>query len=89
VHTFTKQPADNLDYDIDLSEWLTEGDTVTGAVATADAGITLGLTQFTDTKVKQWVSGGTHGVKYKITVNITTALGREKQHDFQIRVKEQ
>lgn len=40
------------------------------------------------TFVKVWISGGTAGGSYKVTVRINTAGGRTKEHEFQVKVKE-
>lgn len=99
--TFIKQPAENLDYDIDFSEFLSSGDTLqtTGtppvpnplSVTTTPAGIAVGSTfVIKDGKaIKQWLSGGTNGVKYKITLTATTNGGRIKQVEFVVRVKDE
>lgn len=90
IPIYTKQPGDNVDYDVDLSSWLPSTDTVLSAVAVSESGITLGTTSInTTTKiVKQWVSGGTTGNRYKVTLTITSVEGRIKEVDFYIKVKE-
>jgi hypothetical protein len=89
---FTKQPADVFDYDIDFSQWLPTTptpDTVASAVAVVDdASLTLGATVISATGVKQWVSGGTDGKTYKITLTATTNGGRVIQEEFKIKVKD-
>lgn len=89
---YTKQPGDTIDIDIDASQWLPEGDTIQSASAVGDTGLTLGETSAnTITKfVKQWVSGGTNGMTYKVTVTITSTNipSRIKEVEFYIRVKE-
>lgn len=97
---FYKQPAENLDYDIDFSEFLSDGDSLvtTGNppvpsplnVSVSPAGMSLGPTFVLDgNKVKQWLSGGTNGVKYKITLTVTSNAGRVKQVEFVVRVKDE
>lgn len=99
--TFIKQPAENLDYDIDFSEFLSSGDTLqsTGEppapnplnVTVSPTGIVVGSTFVTNDgkTIKQWLSGGTNGVKYKITLTATTNGGRIKQVEFVVRVKDE
>lgn len=77
---YEKQPAEVKDYDIDYAEWLGPvGDTVATAVAvvTSDAEpvptLEVDSVGTSGTTVKLWVSGGTAGVRYKITVLMTTA----------------
>lgn len=86
---FTKQPVDILDYDMDFSDWLPAGDTLDTATPTVDvASLTLGATVVTDTSVKQWVSAGTDGLTYKVTITATTTGGRTIQNEFRVRVKD-
>lgn len=90
-----KQPADILDYDVDFSNWLPQGDTVTSATATAStiagdlAPLTVNSVQVSSTVVKVWLSGGTDGNTYTVTVRATTVGGRMKEEDFRMRVKNQ
>lgn len=98
--TFYKQPAETLDYDIDFAEFLSDGDTLVSQgtppvpnplnVVVSPSGLTLGLTFVIDsgTTIKQWVSGGVDGGKYKITITATSNAGRVKQVEFVVRVKE-
>lgn len=97
---FYKQPAETLDYDIDFSEFLSDGDTLVATgnppvpspldVTVSPSGLTLGPTFVIDQKkIKQWVSGGTDGISYKITLTATSNGGRVKQVEFVIRVKDQ
>lgn len=87
--SFNKQPVEILDYDIDYSEWLTPGDNVESArVEVTPQGLLVDATYINDPRVKVWVSGGTHGSAYKLTVTMTTADGRRKQDEFRIKVKD-
>lgn len=98
--TFYKQPVDILDFDIDFSPFFTDGDTLASTgnpaipspldVTVSPEGLTLGYTFVigNGTKIKQWVSGGTDGVRYKISVTATSNAGRVKQVEFVVRVKE-
>ena len=86
---FRKQPVEVLDYDIDYSEWLTEGDNVESAIVeVAPNGLVVESVFINDPRVKVWLSGGTDSVQYKVTVTATTAEGRVKQEEFKIRVKD-
>ncbi len=89
IGSFTKQPVEVKDYDIDYSEWLTAGDNVQSAtVAVAPTGLTVTSVFVNDPRVKIWLSGGTDGTQYKLTVTMTTADGRIKQDEFKVRVKD-
>lgn len=97
---FIKQPAESLDYDIDFSQFFADGDVLVSTgnppvpsplnVTVDPVGLTLGPTfVLGDTKVKQWLSGGTNGVRYKVTLTVTSNAGRVKQVEFLIRVKDE
>ena len=86
---FTKQPADVLDYDFDYSDWLDDRvDTIATQTVTADTGVTVGTVSNASGVVKAFVSGGTDGVTYKVTCTMTSAGGRVKQAEIEIKVKE-
>ena len=87
---FTKQPVDVVDYDIDYSEWLSDGDTLESATVTVAPATNLVIDSVfvNDPRIKIWVSGGTNGVTYKVTVTATTADGRVKQDEFRVKVKD-
>ena len=98
----TKQPAETLDYDCEFQDFLSDGDTLVtdGSspaipvpldVSVSPAGLTLGPTWVLadGTTVKQWVSGGVDGVKYKVTLTVTSGVGRVVQVEFYVAVKEE
>jgi hypothetical protein len=86
--TFTQQPADRLDYDIDYREWLTGTDEVTEAeVICEPVGPTV-LRVVNPTFVKVWVSAATDKTTYKLTVTATTADGRVRQDEFKLKIKD-
>ena len=99
LQTFTKQPADVQDYDIDFREWLAGlSDTAPGPASstpganclavTADAGITIDFYTLAGGVVKVWLSGGISGTTYKISATLTTTGGRTKQDEIKVKVKE-
>lgn len=92
---YEKQPAEVKDYDIDYAEWLGPvGDTVasTTAIVTSatEAAPTLEIDYIMEssTTVKLWISGGTGGVSYKVTVQMTTAGGRLDESELVFKVKD-
>lgn len=90
LETYQQQPSDNLDYDIEYGEFLSDGDTVVSATKTVEP---VGLTVtdpvvISDTRLKVWVTGGTSGSTYKVTVTTTTASGRVKQDELRFRIRE-
>lgn len=89
MHIFRKQPADHLDYDLDLSEWLSVGDFPVGVTYELDdETIEVTGTEIAEDFVKFWVRGGIDGRTYHFTVNIATQTGREKEVDFKIAVRD-
>lgn len=93
--TYEKQPAEYKDYDIDYSQWLTPADdtislVTTTVTSTTEASPTLvvNLIQNTVYFSKLWVAGGTAGVKYKITVRMTTLDGRIDESELIFNIKD-
>lgn len=85
---FTQQPSEILDYDIDLTDWMASGDSVTSTTVSADAGLTVSVSNGTTVTPKVWCSGGVDGTTYKVTAVIVTNDGRTKEIDFKITVSE-
>jgi len=90
IGIFPKSPPDQTDYDIDFSEWLPDGDTITSADATVepDGELAVASVSITDQTVKVWLNGGLDGETYTVTLIVGTAGGRTKEICFKIRVKE-
>ena len=93
--TRKQQPAERLDYDIwyandpDGSEdWLINGDTIVSVIVSAPTGLNVEHLFFND-RVKLWVSEGTSGETYKVTVTVTTVEGRIKQSELRFRIKDE
>lgn len=90
---YEKQPAEVKDYDIDYAEWLGPvGDTVATATTTVTCDtepvptLLVDSVETSDTLVKLWVSGGTAGARYKITVRMTTtgAAGKTRKDESEL-----
>ena len=102
--TFTKQPNDILDYDVDMSEWFSTipldeiesvGVTITSYqedVPTLIAGPTPHPATEQDsvgaTRFKVWLGGGTDYVDYAVTCVVKTEQDRHKEIDFKINVRD-
>jgi hypothetical protein len=71
-----KAPASVLDYQLDWSAWLANGETISSADVTADAGITVNptgkATSVSGGIVTFWLGGGASGTTYNVTVTVTT-----------------
>lgn len=87
-----KQPNDKLDYDIGMDDWLAwcgDGDTLSSATATQSGSTaTIAAIQISGNVVKVWVDGGATGETAKITVIATSTIGRIKEVDFKIRIRD-
>lgn len=92
--TQTKQPADQLDYDVDFSKWLPDDDEITSAIAVTTeivdetTPLVVESVQITSQVVKVWINGGVDGSTYTVTVTASTVGGRIKETEFKIRVKD-
>lgn len=84
-----KAPTERRDADIDFSRWLPEGDTLADASAhVSPAGLSIDAVQLHEAIVKVWLSGGTDGEAYLVTLTATTAQGRIKEACFQVNISE-
>lgn len=101
MERFDKQPADVLDYDIDLRRWfktLPNDEVVAAAVEVTEGdGVLVAgpaphpeAVIFGDARqqIKVWLGAGTDGVTYKLRVTATTQQDRVKEIDFKLRVRE-
>lgn len=96
LQKYEKQPAERKDYDIDFSEWLSASDDTLDEVVTrvecltdpADEALVVDLTEMTTTRLKLWLSGGTHNYKYKITALVTTVGQRTDESELIFVVKD-
>lgn len=91
----TKQPAEVLDWDVDLGDWMRPGDTIdivtpSVRVLSGDDVTPLAVDQVQNTATlsKVWLSGGTDGCRYRVQLRVETVQGRAKEAEFDITVKE-
>lgn len=85
----TQQPAERQSYTVDYSEVLTVGDRIESATATSSPdGLVVENVTATDIGVRFWVSGGSSGVSYKVTVTANTKEGRTFQDELTFKIKE-
>ena len=96
IASYTKQPADVLDYDCDCSDVVAGGDSVDSvSVAVTDISgvetspsLSAVAVVLDDETIKLWVQDGTAGTSYKLEFTVTTTLGRVKQGEIKVKVKE-
>jgi hypothetical protein len=96
--TLLKDPSAKLDYTIDFGGWLEETETITGTPtwSRAPTGITISGGSYAPTvssdgkRVTVWLEGGSAGVTYTITVEITTSNNpaRIDQRSFRVQVED-
>ncbi len=85
IRTFTKDPDSILDYTIDFSLWL-NGDTLSTATWTVQAGLTNVLSTKTNTAALIWLSGGSLATTYSVSVRIVTVGGRTDDRTFSVSI---
>lgn len=87
---FVKDPNARLDYTIDWGAWLSpNNDTISSAsVPVAPAGLTVQNTTWTATQTTTWITGGSSGQTYDVTVRINTVGGRTDDRTIAIQCKE-
>lgn len=73
---FYQDPSEHLDYAFDYIDWAAAGDTIADADVVASTGLTVDSVHPDGNRVTFWVSGGTVGVTYDVTVTATTVQGR-------------
>lgn len=85
-----KDPDATLDYTLDWSDWLNDGENLI-AVDIAVDGVTLVQTQLTNQMVTAWISGGTVGntvsLRYRITTD-SSPVQRIDDRTLKIRIAE-
>jgi hypothetical protein len=86
VREFTKDPNAVLDYQVDWSSWLANGETISTSSFTVEAGLTKDSESNTTSSGTVWLSGGVEGTRYRITHRITTNQARTDDRSFMVRV---
>ena len=99
---FIKDPDAVLDYkfdwaadtngsaDLDATDWLADGETISSHTIIAEAGITVDSSSLTDTNtsVTVWLSGGTAGEHYLVTCRIVTSDSHTDDRTIKFSVKQ-
>ncbi len=88
-----KDPDSVLDYGMDWSNWLPDGDVIQSsnwimeAVVNSGA-LTIDSDSFDDNFTVVWLSGGEDGAVYNITNRITTVQGRTQDQSVGISIRQ-
>lgn len=93
---YEKQPLEVKDYDVDYTPWLASMSDTLNALTTSvvcltapeDETLEVDSTTVTDDQVKLWISGGTDGEQYKVTLVVTTTGGRVDESELIFRVRD-
>ncbi len=91
LETYTHDPDAKLDYSVDWSLWLADGDTVQASTwAVSPSGPTLSGSSINvpATITTIFFDGGTEGERYTLTNHIVTTEGREDDRSIRIKVVE-
>lgn len=83
---YRKDPNALLDYAIDWSAWLPDGDAITTAVWTVPDGLTRDHDTLAGAVATVWIGGGAVGTVYRLTCQISTAAGRSAERSISIEV---
>jgi hypothetical protein len=88
--TVQKDPDAVLDYKWDFltNGWLATGETISSHSVSADTGITVDDSTNDDDSVTVWLSGGTVGVTYEVSVRIVTNQARTDDRTVRFLVTE-
>ncbi len=83
---FRKNPVDILDYQVNMTSWLTMGDSVLSYTWTVPSPLTLLSQVDVGATSTGFIGGGLDQERYTVSVEITTAGGRTKIVEFQLAV---
>lgn len=82
-----KVPADNLDYSIDWSDYLTTGESIASSSwSTSDGALMIGQTAQANTVTTVWLNGGLVGRRFEVVNAISTSFGRTIERTFEVEV---
>lgn len=101
--TFSKQPNDVLDYDVDMADWFADipGDNISDIAVSVTSAIEEVPTLVAGpaphpavvklgtepTRFKVWLGGGTDYTTYTVTCVVRTQADRVKEVEFNVKVR--
>jgi len=84
-----KQPGETRQFSMDFSSLLATSETISSpSVSSSPSGLTLGVASVSGSKVLFDISSGTHPVKYRLEVTVTTSGGAVLVGDGILRVQD-
>jgi hypothetical protein len=88
---YTKDPDAVLDYSLDWSQWLSDGDTIASSswfVSGLAGSPVIDSHSNTTTTTTVWVSGGGIRKRYEVTNRITTVGGRTEDQSIVLIIEQ-
>jgi len=87
---FIKSPTANLDFAVDWSDWLADGETIANSTWSSPDGLVIETTSYSNTQAVVWVSDGVANNVYRMINVITTSNtpARTDQRTVTIKVQE-
>lgn len=86
--TAIQAPGENLSYDFDFSEWLTNlTDTMSGTPTVTGTGLTITSVSVSAGVVRAFIAGGTSGQTLEATCTIGTSAGRTKKKKLVLYIR--
>jgi hypothetical protein len=82
-----KDPDATLDYSVDWTAWLAEGDAAAQTQWDVPDGLTVVRVEQFGAVSTVWVSGGDEGATYRLTCRITTTAGRVDERSRSLRIQ--
>ena len=84
-----KQPGETREFSMDFSNLLASSETISSPVVTSTpSGLTIGSATVSSGKVLFDISGGTHPVRYRIEVTVTSSGGSTLVGDGILKVSD-
>jgi len=82
----TKDPQARLDFAVDWSAWLPEGDTITSSLWLVPDDLATDTPSIDGSTTVVWISGGVAGRTYQVINRVTTDEGRVDDRTLRITV---
>lgn len=88
LDSFCQGAAEALDYTMDLTRELGQGETITAASATITPDTAfITRVEYDDRQVAVWVTGGEDRERYTVAVTIDTSSGRRFVKNFMLQMR--
>ena len=88
TNRFQHDPDAVIDYTIDWSSWLADGETISASEWDVPTGLTEVSEAETSTETTVRISGGTAGESYTVTNHVATSTGQEDDRSLYLTVRE-